>query len=186
MALSADDYLIELQELFPPGPAWSKDPNDVLNKILAGLAVEFARADQRLDDLVNEADPRTTSDLLSDWERVAGLPDNCQGELANTAQGRRAALVSKLRAQGGQTPGYYIDVAASLGYTVTITEHVETDESGIYSTWTVQTSVAANIVNFRAGRSRAGERLRSWGSSDLECKLNQLKPAHTRIQFSYT
>jgi uncharacterized protein YmfQ (DUF2313 family) len=40
-------------------------------------------------------------------------------------------------------------------------------------------------MEFRAGLSAAGERLRTWGNDTLECKLNQLKPAHTIALFAY-
>ena len=43
----------------------------------------------------------------------------------------------------------------------------------------------ASIVEFDAGRSSAGEPLRSWGNELLECVINRLKPAHTYVLFAY-
>ncbi len=74
--------------------------------------------------LIDEADPRTTSLLLADWERVAGLPDACElafgGEQSESQ--RRQALVARLLSQGGLSRAYYLDVIEALGYTATITE----------------------------------------------------------------
>ena len=57
------------------------------------------------DQILIEADPRTTAALLADWERVYGLPTNCiaaTGIAQSTAE-RRAALVSRVTMQGGQS-----------------------------------------------------------------------------------
>lgn len=116
----AEDYLGALQSLFPPGPAWPRDDTAPLTRLFAGLAVEFSRLDGRSDQLVDEADPRTTYELLPDWERIAGL----SGGALPVAQ-RQADLVSKLVSRGGQTPAYYIALGAAMGLTVTITEFRE-------------------------------------------------------------
>jgi hypothetical protein len=55
----------------------------------------------------------------------------------------------------------------------------------ILKMWQVN-AAATTVQPFRAGRSRAGERLRTWGNTALECKINKIKPAHTRVLFVYT
>ncbi|MOA66858.1 hypothetical protein D3C78_1937710 [compost metagenome] len=35
------------------------------------------------------------------------------------------------------------------------------------------------------GISTTGEPLRAWGNDTLECKIEQLKPAHTRVIYGY-
>lgn len=166
-----------------------------IDALIDGLSIELARADAHGSRLVFEANPLSTSALLADWERVAGLPDKCAGTLEETAQGRRNALISKLSGTGGQSPGYFIGVAAALGYTISIEEFRPfragrstagdslTNGDWIF-TWRVR-APAVTIVAFRAGQAAAGEQLRSWGNDSLECKLNQLKPAHTILLFAY-
>lgn len=62
-----------------------------------------------------ECDP----ELLEDWERVYGLPP-CVG--ASQAQ-RVARLLAKIRMKPGSlAKQFYIDIAALMGYTITITE----------------------------------------------------------------
>lgn len=176
MGLSAAEYLSQLQALLPAGAAWSREPDAVLTQVLAALAEELARVDARADDLLDEADPRTTYELLGDWEGVAGLPDICTG-IQTTLAARRAALVGKVTFTGGASRQFFIDIAEGLGYTVTITEPA-------LHTWQVNGELNT-ITTFKVN-SGVNEALRSWGNALLECELAKRKPAHTVLQFAYT
>ena len=193
--MTADDYRRQMQALLPRGLAWAFSPTAWLTRLLSGLSPEFARIHGRALDLIRESDPRTTVEMLAEWERALGLPDNCSNSLAPTLQGRRDDVLVKLVSVGGQSRAYFIAVAARLGYTISIEEFQpfrvgrSRVDQRIYAldwtwVWRVNGPPVA-IRYFRTGRSHVGERLRSWGNSALECRLNQLKPAHTRIIFSY-
>lgn len=195
MARSADHYKQLLKLLMPPGEAFPRDVGTNMDALLHGLAEEWARIDARGERLIIDGLPATTNELLTDWERVTGLPDKCAGTLETTMQGRRNAVVSKLTSTGGQSKSYFIAVAKALGYDVTITEFRPfragfsragdrlTNGDWVYA-WQVN-SPETTIIDFRAGQSCAGEPLRAWGNDTLECKINQLKPAHTIAIFSY-
>jgi len=193
MALTTDDYLQQLQALLPQGPAWSREADTVLTNLLTAFAEEFSRIDMRIDNLVNESDPRTTNELLADWERVAGLPDLCTGIPATIAL-RRELLVSKLTNVGGQSKQFYIDLAAKLGYTITITEfkrwrvNSRVNEQLTDSDWAFVWRVNAQQDTVRkfTVAGRVNEPLASWGNTALECVITRLKPAHTHVQFAYT
>jgi uncharacterized protein YmfQ (DUF2313 family) len=194
--IGATDYLAQLQALLPQGQAWPRDADAALTQLLHAWADELARVDGRAADLVEEADPRTTAELLADWERVAGLPDPCVEALAGsqtTAQ-RRAGLAAKLTTIGGQSAAYYIALAASLGYVVSVTEFrpftagSSAGDALTNGDWIFAWQVNApqdTIVEFAAGRSCAGEPLRAWGNELLECAISRLKPAHTHVLFAY-
>lgn len=188
------DYLEQAQALLPTGPAWSRDGSAKLTGLFGAIAVEFNRIDKRDCDLLREMIPVTTNEMLADWERVVGLPDDCTGP-ADSVAARRNAVVSKLRSTGGASPGYFIDLAASVGYSITITEFrphragwvnpgTYTDAEWAY-TWRVNAGTTTYRY-FRAGLARAGERLRTWGNDQLECILTKHKPAHTRLIFAYS
>lgn len=192
---TAADYLEQLKTLLPPGQAFPRDAGTTLHSLLDGMSIELARVDGRGDSLPGEANPASTNELLGDWERVAGLPDKCSGALEETLQGRRNALLTKLSSTGGQSPGYFIGLAASLGYTVTIEEfrpfRVGMSRAGDsltngpwVFTWLIR-APEVTVTSFRVGRSAVGERLRIWGNDTLECIINQLKPAHTIALFAY-
>lgn len=192
---TAAEYREQLKALLPPGQAFPRDPGTTLHDLLDGMSIELARVDARAGSLPQEANPRSSAELLPDWERVAGLPDKCSGAIEGTLQGRRNALLAKLTSTGGQSAAYFIELAAALGYDITIevfrpfrAGHSFAGDlltNGPWAfTWLVR-SPAVSVTYFRAGQSAAGERLRTWGNDTLECKLNQLKPAHTIALFAY-
>jgi len=196
MALTDTDYLRQLQALLPPGPAWPKDDDATLTQLFGALASELARVDGRAWRLLEEADPRTTAELFLDWERVAGLPDACAiaygGE--QTVAQRRAALVGRLTTLGGQSPSYFIGLAAALGYAITITEfraHTVSDDVNhpLYDiAWNFawQVNSALNTVTVLTVVSPVSDPLAFWGNTLLECVLKRLKPAHTEVLFNYS
>ncbi|TCS62596.1 YmfQ family protein [Varunaivibrio sulfuroxidans] len=188
-------YLDQLQQLLPPGAAWPREPAATLTRLLAAMADGLADADGRAGDLIDEDDPRTTLEMLADWERVAGLPDKCAAGAAVTIQQRRAALTAALTARGGQSRQYFIDLAATLGYAVTIVEHGPF-QAGLSAAgapvsaeqWRFVFTVAApaaTVRDFRAGLSAADEPLRTWGNKPMECAITADKPAHAYVIFTY-
>lgn len=192
MSLNAENYLQQLQALLPSGLAWAKSSSTILAKLLNAFSEEFKRVDYRADDVLNEADPRTTNELLAEWEYIAGLPDLCTGIPATIAL-RRELLVSKLTNVGGQSKQFYIDLATKLGFTITITEfkcyrvnsrvNEALNDSDWAFTWRVNS--AQNTVRTFNVSSRVNEPLASWGNTALECAITRLKPAHTYVQFAY-
>lgn len=193
MAMTADDYLQHLQALLPQGPAWPRDADADLTKLLRAFADEFARLDAKAERVLDEEDARSTSELLADWERVAGLPDTCTG-LLDSISGRRSALVARLTNLGGQSRQFFIDLAAALGYSITITEfrpytvdsNVNDPLCGIQWIFVWQVNAAQNTVRKFVVNSQVSEALASWGNTLLECAISRLKPAHTKVQFAYT
>jgi uncharacterized protein YmfQ (DUF2313 family) len=179
---------------FPFGQAWPTNADATLAELAYSLGHATWRIDRRADDLTEiEADPAQTVEMLPDWERNYGLPDPCT-PLGATIQQRQAALLFKLRAQGGQSAAYFVAVAAAIGVPITIetfTPFVAGSRAGtpLYGpeyafVWRVH-APATQIIYFRAGRSAAGEPLRAFGNAELECRLHAIAPAHTILQFAY-
>lgn len=196
--LSVAEVAKQLAQLLPQGLALASkfDDGTELGATIEALSVEVSRADCRATALIDEILPDTTTELLADWERVLGLPESCVPNAFATIQQRRAMVLFKLLLIGRQDPQFYIDLAAVLGFTITITEFsaaragvLRTGERLIGPDWLFWWQVNAplnTITYFRAGQSTAGEALAQWGNDGLECVLNKYKPAHTRIIFSYT
>lgn len=193
--LGSDDYLAAAEALLPPGAALNRDPGSTTTAFLAGIADAFAALHARSANLSErEADPSQAAELLADWERAFGLPDPCV-PAPQTEVMRRAALVARIASQGGQSAAYYIGVASALGFPVTVTEfrpfrvgvnRVADPLLGpnwIFA-WRVH-AAATTVLQFRAGLGAAGEPLRLWGNSPLECVIRRLAPAHTIVQFAY-
>ncbi|WP_300656118.1 putative phage tail protein [Pseudomonas sp.] len=195
MAVTGEDYGRQLGQLLPPGPAWTTEPDSQLQRLLRAFGESLARAHRRADDLDREIDPSTTHEILERWEAALGLPDKCSGALETTLQGRRNAVVAKLFSTGGQSAEFFQGVGLSLGFDVTISEfrpfRAGRSAAGDplandawASTWRVN-APEITVIPFLAGQSVAGEPLQAWGNDSLECKLNQLKPAHTTLLTGY-
>jgi uncharacterized protein YmfQ (DUF2313 family) len=174
-----DDYTQAMANLLPRGRAWPRDPDAFLMALLRSLAPTYSRSGAAAAGLIDDVFPATTNSFLTEWEESLGLPDPCT-VLGATVTQRRNSVLAKLVGNPGQTEAYFIAVAAALGFTITITEGA----AGTHQ-WTIHASLN-NIVYFKAGISVAGDPLASWGNSELECRLNMLKPAHTQLLFAYT
>jgi uncharacterized protein YmfQ (DUF2313 family) len=199
---TAADYTGQLQALLPQGRAWPREPDTWLGRLLAALAEEFARVDGRAMNLLDEADPFTTLELLPEWERLAGLPDPCL-PIADTTRERQLAVAAKIAGIGGQTPAFFIELAAKAGLEVVIEEFepfVAGSGAGdelfddpwrhVFLVRAVAPSEAIgegftlSLIDFTAGSS-AGERLRNWGATNVECLIARARPAHSISLFGY-
>ena len=192
MAVSPEAYARQLQALLPQGPAWLLEPLSGWSRLLRGLAEELARVDSRAGAVLDETDPRTTLELFTEWERVLGLPDPCViGE--QPLEQRRGAIIAKLTGRGGQSPAYFIGVAAALGFSINITEYspydVEDDvDTAIYGdawAYTWQVGAPLQSVIEMTVKSPVTDPLAAWNNAPLECVLLRLKPAHTHLTFAY-
>lgn len=86
---SADGYAGMLEALLPQGKL-RRLAGSVLSKLLLGSADELARVDDRVGDMLNEADPSTATELLPEYELELGLT------AAATIEERRANVVARL------------------------------------------------------------------------------------------
>lgn len=190
----ASDFLTALQALMPRGLAWSRDPTSVMGQVMAGLAPEWARHTQQNNNLLIDAFPSTSVQLLPQWEAALGLPDPCAGA-SPTLAGRQSQVVARFAGSGGQSVPYFIGYAKSLGYTVTVTEYtpfrVGQQRMGCQLgtqdwafTWQIN-APAETVTYFSMGQAYMGQALESWGNAVLQCELSEIKPAHTVLIFTY-
>lgn len=191
---TAEQYAAFLQKLFPVGAAWPTDKTARVTNLQQALADELARIDFRADVAIQESDPRQATELLPDWERVTGLPDDCVLQVG-ILQARRDAVAARLSQLGGQSKAYFISLAQQVGFNVSVTEFFPfqvgrsvsgdslTNGDWIYA-WRVN-APEETVRVFTVGGSVAGEPLATWGNDLLECTINRVKPAHTVLQFGY-
>jgi uncharacterized protein YmfQ (DUF2313 family) len=152
-------------------------------------------AQSSADNLNAEMFPDGADSLLADWERVCGLVPAAD----DTVQKRQNRVITQLRALGGLSRQYFIQLAASMGYTISIQElqpfRAGKNKCGdkiyikeVIFIWQVSTPGRSPIYKFTAGRSVSGERLGWWTINyqpELESFLQDLKPAHTCVIFNY-
>ena len=210
-----DDYAQSLAALLPTGPAWPRDPDSIVMQFIDGLAGIWGNDVSGAADtfLTVESFPPTSVNLLPEWEESFGLPDDCLAEPL-TIVDRHAALVQRMTIQGAQSRAFFIEAAASIGYTIQIREFSPWmfgvsrcgDTSGMLDNpdtptqyrweigppfiryyWTINVN-AVRVSYFHCASGQCGiDRLLTIGlATDLECLLRRWKPAHTEIIFDYS
>lgn len=193
MRATPEQYLANLQALLPQGAAWPRDPGATLTQVLLAHADGLADAHNRAEDLIDEADPRSSLELLESWERLCGLPD-AGTSLAETVAARRSAVLARLTATGGQSRAYFIALAATMGFPIRITEfrvrlHKWRHHGEAYGGRNLQFiwQVAPVDGHFRRprrhGQGYHHEPYTLWTYTELVQLLQRLKPAHTNILF---
>lgn len=186
---SADDYAGALLALLPPGPAFPRDRDTVLAKVVAGLAAPNHDSNVAADDLLVQAFPSTVGDLLPEWEQTLGLEAGVLSEAA-----RRAAVVDALTNVGSISEAFYVELAASLGYSITVERFdvhdadqdvdtpINSDEWA--HTWRVH-APAASASTYTLTADVVHE-VADFGIPALDEALGTHKPAHTICIMRYT
>ncbi|HZR87902.1 MAG TPA: putative phage tail protein [Bradyrhizobium sp.] len=193
---SLEDYTAAVLSLFPRGRVWPRDPNALFPRLATAIAASFRRVDVAALGLLVDAFPATAVNLLPEWEQSLGLPDPCAGPSA-TLQQRQGLVVARFAGTGGQSVAYYVQYAANLGYPISIAQYApfrcgmgRTGQPLLGAAWAyawrVTLPLEGALTYFRTGRSAVGEPLLSFNHSILECALQEIKPAHTTLLFSYT
>ncbi|KWN77054.1 YmfQ family protein [Burkholderia stagnalis] len=192
--LTSADYLRAFQALMPRGRVWPTDSDAEQTQVLAGLTKIYARNTERANQLLVDAFPGTTYELLPEWEATLGLPDPCAGPTP-TIQQRRNQVIARLSNSGGQSIAYFINFAAQLGYTVTIKQYTQARAGMLRAgdpccgyDWNFAWKITAplnTIVRAVAGAMAAGDPLAAWGNNVLECEFRAVMPAHTIPIFAY-
>ncbi|AKM32460.1 phage tail protein [Pandoraea faecigallinarum] len=192
--LTSDDYLQAFQGLMPRGAVWPRDPDALQTKVLRGLSGVYAQNTARANNLLIDAFPGTAFELLPEWEQTLGLPDPCAG-VSPTVEARRAQVIARLAAVGGQSIAYFTQLAANLGYSITITQfspfvfgQASFGDALNGPDWAFAWQVNApsySIRYFAFDGSVFGEPFASWDNNVLQCEISAYAPAHTIPLFNY-
>lgn len=196
-ALTPADYLWQFQRLLPRGRIWHRGWGTVQAEQLLTLMPTWVRLDARAQNLLIDAFPCSTRELLPEWEATLGLPDPCVQPPLATIQQRAAAVCAKFSARGGSSIEYFERLAAGLGYQITIhtfapfrTGQNRTGDRLYGAAWAfawridVQGNVGT-VTYFRAGQSTTHEPLATWGLYQLECMIAANAPANTIPIYAY-
>lgn len=200
-------YRDMILKLFPKGKAWNTEAGSFLYGLAWGCADELNRLHARALQLIEEADPRTSQEMLADWMRVTGIPDSCCPTTETTAQLRKE-MVIRFKGGYGQSPDAFVKMAADIGFTITITPTFQpfqvgnqagtgyapnckvggalTNTSGGWAAAFQVNAPLNTLSDFEVGRNVVGDPLVQFGNQQLECKVNQMKPAHSIALFVYS
>lgn len=186
-----------LLKLLPEGEAWRKDLDSNNRKFSRSISGIFAYLESRAERLLNEIDPRTAHETLSDWERFLNIPDDCITPEHHSTMGlqeRRDAVTQRLITGGGASAQFFQNIATQLGYPdIRVSEFRpfragsragDRLTAGLWRYFFLVSAPATLTRKFRAG-SQCGERLQKASNTVIENMINKLKPAHTTAIFSY-
>jgi uncharacterized protein YmfQ (DUF2313 family) len=154
---SASDYLGAMQALMPRGRIWSRDAATVQTKVLAGLTASYETQNARANNLLVDGFPKTSNELLPEWEASLGLPSAAAGP-APTLLARQTLVVARFIGAGGISIPCFTQYAALLGFPVAIKGHAP----------------------FRCGQSRCGQAL---GGPEQMYAVTMSTPAATSTPF---
>ncbi|HEX7853883.1 MAG TPA: putative phage tail protein [Sphingobium sp.] len=191
---SQDDYASAAIAHLPRGLVWPRDSGTDLHTFWLALAGTWQRLDARAVQLRIDTFPRSTVDLLPEWEASVGLPDPCAGPNPTFEQ-RRNQVVARIVGKGGQSRAFFTQFAAELGIEIEIRTFAPfragrsaagdpcAGQEWVFN-WEVHIlSVAGSdpAAAFRAGFGHAGDPLttRAVALSVLQCELQRLKAAET-------
>lgn len=110
--LVTDDYCNVLVQLLPQGRIWNLKAEGTLRSLLCALGVEPSRIEKRVADLIEESDPRTTQEMLEQWEALFDLSP-ADGATLSERQQQLAAAVTR---RGSDSEPFFLDLAAQLGF----------------------------------------------------------------------
>lgn len=119
--LPREDQASLLAEHLPQGGVFNAARVEGTNfrKLLIALGLELFRLEYAIFNLCHELDPQDTIDLIQEWERSVGIPDDCL-KTTGTLQQRRDQVLLKLRGFRVHTAQDFIDLAAFFGEVVEI------------------------------------------------------------------
>lgn len=167
---SSTDYGGALQKHLPRGAAWPRETAATQTVVAAALGASFSRLNADANGVLPDAFPATAVNLLPEWEQTLALT------ASGTTSDRQAAVVAALQAVGGASVPYFIALAASLGFAITITTYRPSTCNDLLSRqlcgpdaafrWTVTTTAVGSHTT-------------------LEATFRRLAPANTAVDFVY-
>lgn len=184
-----------LAQYLPNDPLWaSKNVADSnLRKVLIGLASQFIRFRDKVDEIYDEYDPTITTNLIGEWEKVVGIPDGCLTNTGTLAQ-RRLNILLKLAGINVSTAKQFETVAAILGFAIRVETGVDTSTLPLSLPFILMSAEEAPfiiIVTVDESLKPQGLPLTlpftlTDGTPDLlDCLFQKLKPANTKLIFRY-
>ncbi len=167
-----------LQALMPSGPAWPRDADAEQTSLARALSYEFSRVKMRARDLIEEMDPRTTTEMLPDWERVYGLPDECAQP--TTLAGRRIALQGRMTGRGSPSIPNIGSISEGIGYPITITENYRTADMFSCTSPCNSPLRTRKWMYLWTSTARYGT-----ANTEYECVLDSITPSYTVLETEY-
>lgn len=164
-----------------------------LRKVLIGLASQFIRFRDKVNEIYDEYDPTITTNLIEEWETVVGIPDGCIGNKGTLAQ-RRVNILLKLAGVNVTTAKQFETVATILGLTIRVDTGIDASTLPLSLPFVLMSAAEAPfIIVVTVDESLKPQglpltlpfTLTSSTPNLLNCLFQKLKPANTKLIFRY-
>lgn len=176
----------------PRGRAWASKNIEGSNTrgLIDSIATGHNRTQQQIEELDQEFRIDQTYELLAEWETSVGIPDECFGT-SETIEGRRSAVIDRLRKQPKVTLADLQEYVDSLFPGMGVTLHVGSEFyafeyefevpfiGGVDTRFVIVASVPLSGDTFEYDFEVPFE-----GGVDtiqLECLLNKILPANVYL-----
>lgn len=95
------------------------------HKLLKSFSQEYTRIQSKINELSVEYDMRETYELIEEWEKVLGIPDECFSIDGLDIKQRRLQCIVKFAQMNIQTEDDFIQLAKTLGYKIEILHGID-------------------------------------------------------------
>lgn len=159
---------------------------DVLLRLLSCFGSACLRFEKDAIDLLNQTDPGVATSLLTDWERVLKLPGECYaGESLTVEERQKLAHIKLFSTNQTPTKTWWLQLAADLGFEITITENAGNTNPRIYGASNCVYGDASGVPPYggRGGWADMDIHIVSSTGNEkiLKCVFYNLKQAHAII-----
>lgn len=196
----------------PVGRAWDafRMAGKVAGKLVTALAESFEDAWETMCRVPFELDPRTTEQMIGEWEAAVSLPDACL-PTASTMAERRDWIMWRLNKKRWNTAQDWVDLGALFGLEIEVTPgwlvqkrslfRVEADGTTVYPEFPLRFDDFPKLGRFRVYVDVIGA---EWSGfeygdgdgahgfpipfddgpevyQDFKCLIERVKPAHVVI-----
>lgn len=179
--------------------AW-RTPLKTAAKLMLSVSRSLGDAWDFICHAAMELDPRTTIDMMPDWETALGLPDACL-PAANSILERRSNIIMRLQKRRWSTAQDWHDLAALFGLKIIITPGWLVQKPALYAACYPKRydlfpklgrfRVYIDIANFHFdGYDYDGTHgdgyaipygMDTEGFSNFKCLIDRVKPAHVIV-----
>lgn len=146
------DTVALLERHLPSGVAWIafRTPGKVASRLIAAVSGVFSDAWSFMCRMTAELDPRTTFDLIENWEQAVSLPDECLPGTATIEQ-RRDQVMFRLAMRRWTTAQDWKDLAELFGLTIDVTPGWYVQEPALfgYFTFPLRFDIFPKLGRFR-------------------------------------
>lgn len=167
---TAEAYARMMKHLLPPGRVWRLDPASIVSLALLAAGDELERVSGRAADMVEEADPQTTTELIADFESELSITPASGA----TLQERRDIVVALLtRRQRFRPADVKTALAPMLDLAVADIDVIETSRAQA-----IAVGVDEEIYRFHVYRDPALA-----GTADIDAaqtELDAIAHSHTK------